>query len=209
MSENTEEIILKAAREVFILKGFEGARMQEIADKAGINKALLHYYFRSKKQLFDKIFGEIFFRFMGVIGETFQADFEFREKLKLVVSRYIELIKQYPLIPNFIINEISRNPEGFYQLIQQHGFGYHVVFKAADEAMVKKEIPVIDARDLMANTISMCVFPFLARPLMQMAMFNNDYKAFDDWIDQRKQSVYDYLEAYLDKNQTKIDTNEI
>lgn len=203
MGGNTEDVILKSAREIFILKGFDGARMQEIADRAGINKALLHYYFRSKKQLFDKIFGEIFFRAVGGFGEMFQSDLSFREKVKLVVSNYIGLISEYPLIPNFIITELSRNPEGFYEMINKSGFGYHIVFKSAEEAMAKGEIPQIDPKDFLANIISMCVFPFMVRPLMQVAMFNNEKEAFDTWIEQRKQTVFDYLEAYLDRNQTK------
>lgn len=203
VGENTEILILKSAREVFILKGFEGARMQEIADKAGINKALLHYYFRSKKQLFDKIFGEIFFRFIGVLGDMFQSDLPFRDKVKNAVSQYINVLRENPLIPNFIVNELSRDPESFYALIKESGFGYHIVFKSAEEAIANKEVPPFDSRDFLANTISMCVFPFLARPLMQVAMFDNDNSAFDLWIEQRKQTIYDYLEAYLDRNQKK------
>ncbi|HEX2898201.1 MAG TPA: helix-turn-helix domain-containing protein, partial [Bacteroidia bacterium] len=58
--ENTEFRILEAARHIFQQKGFDGARMQEIADTAQINKGLLHYYFKSKDALFHKVFGIAF-----------------------------------------------------------------------------------------------------------------------------------------------------
>lgn len=199
MSRSTEETILEAAREVFIHKGFDGARMQDIADTAGINKALLHYYFRSKKLLFDKVFGELFFQFIGTLSEIFRRDIPFKNVVKIVVENYIELLKQHPLIPNFIIGEISRNPEEFYEMVKGRGFGYHVVFDKVQKATDNNEIPAIDARDFLANLLSMTVFPVLARPLFVNAMFDNNADEFDSWLDKRKQSIYDYLEAYLDR----------
>lgn len=202
MSESTEDNILLAARAVFIQKGFDGARMQDIADKAEINKALLHYYFRSKKLLFDKIFGDVFYHFIGTIGDIFRSDDAFRVKIRIVVENYIELLKLHPMIPNFIISEISRNPEGFYEMVKGRGFGYHIVFESIKKATDNNEIPTIDARDFLANILSMVVFPVLAGPLMQFAMFENDKDAYDNWLYKRKKTICDYLEAYLDR---KID----
>ena len=80
---NTEQIILKAARKVFTHKGFDGARMQEIADEAGINKALLHYYFRSKDKLFEAIFKEVITTFFPRIISVLTSDLSLFEKITL------------------------------------------------------------------------------------------------------------------------------
>ena len=71
---DTEQLILEAAKKVFFNKGFDGARMQEIADVAGINKALLHYYFRSKDKLFEAIFFDAFQQFIPRVVENMNAD---------------------------------------------------------------------------------------------------------------------------------------
>ena len=83
--KSAEEKILKAARKVFVAKGFEGARMQEIANEAGINKALLHYYFRSKARLFEAIFDEAMSKFVPKIFETFTSDKKFLKKIEIFV----------------------------------------------------------------------------------------------------------------------------
>ena len=109
--DSTEERILEAAKKVFIRKGMYGARMQEIADEAGINKALLHYYFRSKNKLFEAIFQEAFHEFVPNAFGILKSDMPFEEKIRLFVSNYIDLISTNPFLPIFIINEINQNPD--------------------------------------------------------------------------------------------------
>ena len=127
--DSTEGKILDAAKKVFTKKGMYGARMQEIADEAGINKALLHYYFRSKDKLFDAIFHEAFHDFVPRAFKSFKSEMPFEDKLSLFVSNYIDIIIENPYLPLFIINEINQKPERLGQLMQVVGLVQGTIFE--------------------------------------------------------------------------------
>ena len=107
----TENRIVEAAKAVFIKKGMDGARMQEIANEAGINKALLHYYFRTKDKLFEKVFSIAFKEVFTDIYEAIYGITDFEEFLESFIRNYILFIKQRPFIPSFVIHELNRNPD--------------------------------------------------------------------------------------------------
>ena len=107
--QNTEDKIVEAAKTVFIQKGMDGARMQQIADEAGINKALLHYYFRTKNKLFEKIFSLVFRDIFEVLEMAVMKELSFEQFLEQFVTEYINLLKRKPYIPQFVIHEINRN----------------------------------------------------------------------------------------------------
>src|SRR3954468_10948841 len=107
----TEEKILEAARKIFLAKGLDGARMQDIADEAGINKAMLHYYFRSKEKLFEKIFTEVAGHFLPRIATILASENSVLEKIDTFCAEYINQVMQTPYVPIFILNEINRQPE--------------------------------------------------------------------------------------------------
>ena len=101
--ENTENQILKAAREVFIAKGYEGARMQEIADRAGINKALLHYYFRSKEKLFEAVFSEIAMNLFPAMKQLLEAEIGIKEKVTFFIKIYLKTLLENPFFLRILI----------------------------------------------------------------------------------------------------------
>src|SRR6478672_10927133 len=105
--ETAEARILTAARKVFIAKGMAGARMQDIADEAGINKALLHYYFRSKEKLFEQIFKELSFQFLPRVNAIFESDKPLFEKIEMFCCEYISKMIENPFIQLFIVNEMN------------------------------------------------------------------------------------------------------
>ncbi len=108
---NTEDRILEAAKEVFIAKGFDGARMQEIADTAEINKALLHYYFRNKDKLFEAVFEETLLQIGPMVLSFVNEPIPLEVKIWKFVDDYIEIIRNNPKLPLFILNEIHVNPD--------------------------------------------------------------------------------------------------
>lgn len=112
--ENTEEKILEAAKEVFIEKGNDGARMQEIADKAGINKSLLHYYYRTKEKLFESVFKFAFSQFAPKFLNTFNTGEDFFTQLRKFIDIYIDLISKNSFIPMFILNEVNRKKQALF-----------------------------------------------------------------------------------------------
>lgn len=109
-NQDTEKKILEAAKEVFQQKGMDGARMQEIANAAGINKAMLHYYFRSKQLLFEAVFKNAFSLLSPQLNKVLNDDSSIEEKVKSFTHNYISFMKKHPYLPNFIIQESNRNP---------------------------------------------------------------------------------------------------
>ncbi len=133
--ENTENQILIAAREVFIAKGIDGARMQEIADRAGINKALLHYYFRSKDKLFDAVFSEIAVNLFPAMKQVLEAELGIKEKVTFFVKIYLKTLNENPFIPAFVINTLNTNPDRFLKFIRISGINpMHIQIQIDEEA---------------------------------------------------------------------------
>src|ERR1700751_5008479 len=112
-TEDTQERILAAAKNIFLTKGMAGARMQDIADEAGINKAMLHYYFRSKEKLFEGIFSELSQQFFPKLVLIFESEESIFRKIEMFVSEYIDQMSRTPYLPIFVLNEINRQPEAF------------------------------------------------------------------------------------------------
>ncbi|MBS1611024.1 MAG: TetR/AcrR family transcriptional regulator [Bacteroidetes bacterium] len=183
----TEEKILAAAQKIFVKKGMAGARMQEIADEAGINKAMLHYYFRNKEMLFEMIFRQSAQKLFPRLNIIFESDAPLFEKIEKFVSEYIDVIRENPYLPMFVLGEMNRNPEGFYKKMK-----YEFDFPKPDRFLqqIKKDakegkIKPIRPPQLLMNIISGTIFPFMARPMFQMHIGLSDAQ-FMEFIDQRK-----------------------
>jgi AcrR family transcriptional regulator len=197
MDKNTESKILEAAKKVFVEKGFDGARMQEIADTAGINKALLHYYFRSKDKLFLTIFEEAFKSFSPKLGLILISDLPFLEKIRLFIESYIDLLLENPFLPLFVLNEISRNPEVIQNVVVS---SIEQIFKNMD-AVISKEVELglirkVDTYQLILNIVSMCIFPFAGKPLLKL-LFNKTDEEYRNLIFERKKIIYDVISSWL------------
>lgn len=197
---NTESKILEAAKVVFMKYGLYGARMQDIADLAGINKALLHYYFRNKEKLFDAVFNgalEKYFDQMTVLGDT---------NLPLVerVCRYIDNIflffQEYPQMSMFIIKEISVEPELFREKVEhlKKGNG-KLLIPALREAMDNGEIEQTDPLIFMINLHSLCAYPFLASPIFRVISEKSGEPYDVDVLSRVKQSVQEFVTYKLNK----------
>ncbi|HCY42084.1 MAG TPA: TetR/AcrR family transcriptional regulator [Prolixibacteraceae bacterium] len=191
--DSTEEKILEAAKNVFVTKGMDGARMQEIADEAGINKALLHYYFRSKERLFEAIFGEIIKYAFPKISRIIASDMGIVNKIEQFVDAYLDVLMKHPFIPGFIMKELSRDPSTFLKMIMKFGFNPQIVFTQIEEAMNRGEIIRMDPRHLAVNVISMCVFPFAARPIVSFVIFKEDQPAIEKFYHERATVIKQFV----------------
>jgi AcrR family transcriptional regulator len=198
---STEEKILDAAKTVFMKYGLYGARMQDIADTAGINKALLHYYFRNKEKLCDKIFENALARFFEQSQVFEDSTKPIKERLFHYVSNIIDFYAEYPQMSMFIIKEIGNNPEVFRQKVMtaKKNRSFRLV-NTLEDAMKTGEICKIDATMFMINIQSLCSFPFLASP-----MFKHSLKSYGkDWntdfsTDKLKKTVYAFIENAITK----------
>ncbi len=191
--DNTEEKILEAAKNVFIKKGMEGARMQEIADEAKINKALLHYYFRSKEKLFNAIFNQIIKIAFPRIEQVIYTDVDFRTKVGVVIDSYLDLLIAHPYLPGFIMKEFNRDPSVILKLIAKYGFNIQPVLEVISEAMDRGEIIKMKPEHLVVNIVSMCVFPFAARPAISFVAFRDNKEALDSFFEERREVVKQFV----------------
>jgi TetR/AcrR family transcriptional regulator len=190
---DTEQLILEAAKNVFFKKGYDGARMQEIANEAGINKALLHYYFRSKDKLFEAIFLNAFQQFIPRLIENMNADISFENKIELFVENYLNILIKIPQLPSFVLTEINRNPERIAEMFGKIGIVPSFILKGFQNEVDKGNIRAIDPKQLLANIVALCVFPFAARPLLQIVLTENDISKYDIFLEERKKEVSRFI----------------
>ena len=187
-SLSTEEKILEAAKTVFHRKGFEGARMQEIADEAGINKALLHYYFRTKENLFDAVFNAAFHEIFTKLFSTVDADMPLEEKLKNLVNVYISFLQKNSYIPGFILAELNQNPEKIINIFKSAPVSPARLIERMRTAVQEEQHEKTDFRELFINLLSLCIFPIVARPMIQH-IFEFSDKEYDQFIEKRKKEL--------------------
>ena len=192
--KSTEERILAAAKNIFVLKGMAGARMQDIADEAGINKALLHYYFKNKEQLFEVIFLEAAQKLFPKINQVFNADQPLFEKIESFCEEYIEVVIQNPYLPLFVLNEINQDPEHFLDKVWAGRTKPDPTkFLEQIEREVKKgTIKRISPLHLLMNLISMAIFPFVAKPMLQKNL-GLDELQFRLIMQQRKKEIPKFI----------------
>lgn len=197
---STEEKIKEAAKSVFVRNGYSGARMQDIADEAGINKALLHYYFRSKEKLFELIFFEVFDIVIPQLRATVSTDQSVEEKIKAFVFTYIDVIQTNPHVPIFILHELSQGADRFVEKLKQR----QVIPEMAQfmlqlmNEMEAGKIKSFQPLHLFMNIISMCAFPFVAKPLLQAVSGINE----EDWtilMNKRKEEVTRFILSAIKK----------
>lgn len=183
---STEEKIFEAAFKVFQNNGFTGARMQEIADEAEINKAMLHYFFRSKEKLFEAVFMNAFGKLAPQINEIFNSEEALFEKIKKFTHSYISFVIEYPFLPQFIIQEMNNNPEFVSKFLKDE--------KRPDPSKLLKQIEnetelgiikPIPPKQLLLDIFSMTAFPFAAQTLVK-GIVNITNEEFFQLMEERK-----------------------
>ncbi len=192
-SKSTEERILQSATEVFILKGYDGSTMQEIADNASINKSLLHYYYRSKDKLFSRVFGMVFHLFLPRLNRIFESDLGIFEQIEQFTELYIDTILKNPYIPMFVMREITNNPNRLAEVVKHIGLRPEKAFQSIQQEIDKGTIVDIDPRQLIVNIIAMSIFPFAGKPMLKAILFEGDDKAYQDFLVSRKKEVSKFI----------------
>jgi TetR/AcrR family transcriptional regulator len=202
--KQTEERIFEAATEVFVEKGMDGARMQDIANQARINKALLHYYFRTKDLLFEAVFtklaGKIFSKFAPVFDENLTLD----EKIRFFYREHLEFMKQNPRLPAFILNEINRNPVRIKKIIKNINFNkfWEMLESQHREELKRYNITRESLPQIMSSIAALSVFPFAARGLFE-GIFESFGVDFDTYIEERKEFAPEFVLGALKSRKSK------
>jgi len=180
---STEEKIKEAARIVFTKKGYAATRTRDIAEEAGLNLALLNYYFRSKEKLFHIVMEEKFEQFFGIIVRLLNdAETSLEEKVSAIANDYIDMLLANPDLPIFVLSEIRNNPELFSNRVTGK------LVKSKFFQQLNDVRPDVNVFHLILNLLSMIIFPILAQPVISQVEALKD-KEFQKFILERKKLI--------------------
>lgn len=196
LDNQTEKTILEAAGKVFTQKGFAAARMEDIAKEAGINRALLHYYFRSKDKMFDLIFDQRVHEFFSGLGEIILSERNLEEKIRAIIEHEITVLLAHPYLPIFVLQEVNQNPERMLEHARKAGAHPSILLKKfsiqVKEEIKKGKIRAIDPSQLLMNIMSMAIYPFIAKPVIKTILETDDV-GFEIVMKRRKKEVTDFI----------------
>ena len=190
---STEDKILLAASKVFTEKGFSGARTRDIAEEAGINLALLNYYFRTKEKLFEQVMKvKIVLLFGQIIPIVTNEKTSLDEKIDFASSKYFDILTKNPNLPIFVLSEIQKKTSDVKSILPfEKVLNNSVLMK-----QIKERKPEINPYHFLLNFLSMTVFPFLGKPILQSFDLMNDAE-FQKFVEERKTMVPMWIKMML------------
>ena len=194
---DTEARILAAARTVFIRRGTSGARLQEIAAEAGVNQALVHYYFGSKDDLAERVFIEAAQTLVPAFAPIPVPGMVFEDLITAFVQGYIDAVRQAPFIPGYVLSEATHHPERLETLMRT-AIGtvprevaartFPIVERMIAERVAQGTLRPMNVQQLLVNVMALSVFPFVARPMLAAA-FGFDDESFHAFLDERREDL--------------------
>lgn len=185
-----EQLILESAEQEFFIKGFDGARTTSIAKRAGVTHAMLHYYYRTKEQLFERVIDKNVSLIIATMFSSLgKADMPFLDRLKVSISSHFDIVASNPLLPHFFLNEIISRPERYNMMQNKLETSAKEIFSKVqieiDEQSQQGNIEWIDARMLFMSIVSLNIFPFVALPFAKR-MMGDLLDNQDSFLEQRK-----------------------
>ncbi|MEQ9186700.1 MAG: TetR/AcrR family transcriptional regulator [Cryomorphaceae bacterium] len=189
------ERILEAAREEFLNNGYDATSMRCIAEKADINKGLLHYYFKTKDALIIQVFAETFSELFSILDKIFDNPSGIEEKIGQVVNEYMSFMLKRQRLPLFILNELDRDPEQHIQRLKKAKVHppmaklVRILEEGKKAGHVRNDL---DTKQFILNMISLMLFPFVGKPMLKF-LHQMDEKSFLQTIEQRKPEITDLL----------------
>lgn len=191
---STEEKIKEAARKVFTQKGYAATRTRDIAKEAGLNLALLNYYFRSKEKLFEIIMTEKMQQFFGVMEPILNnAETTIEEKIENIVSKYLDTLTKNPDLPLFVLSAIRTSPVHFIKIM---GKASNLV-KSVLIKQIQEKVPGRNPVHFLFNIMGLCVFPFVMNPVLQSLGVLNA-KMFSQMMKERRTLIPVWVKAMLE-----------
>lgn len=195
----TEERIKEVARRLFQQKGYGMTRTRDIAEEAGINIALLNYYFRSKEKLFEIIMSESFHKLISFLTELLNdQNLNLNQMLDKVVNKYIDLLTENPHLPLFVLSQMQANPDKFMEKV---GFPKDLVKDSRLLHLLKDQLKKIGMEDInpihiILNVVSITIFPFVGKPMLQ-SVFGMDNDVYAQFIQERRKLIPAEIKSFL------------
>ena len=186
----TEALIKEKAKILFFQKGLLNATTQQIADEAGVNRALIHYYFRSREQLLDVLLDDTIEEKKARIRGILTSDLSFREKIAHYIDVVVDYGLRYPYLENFIISETARHPEKIRDICSRDRLrSSELIREALEEECRRKRIAPVSAEHFMVNLSALCHYPLLAKSVLQTIHGMTD-AAYRKFLIERKRIIY-------------------
>lgn len=185
----TEEKIIRAADKLFTQKGYAATRTRDIAEEAGTNLALLNYYFGSKEKLFKYVVQGKLKMLLGAMGPALSDEhISLEDKISLITENYTNLLLENEELPIFILNELTVNRELFAKITQNT----RQIAQPVLEKQLKERGVEISTTDLIINTLSMTLFPFIAKPLITSSGLIKE-EEFVKFVTDRKKKIIGWI----------------
>ena len=194
---NTEQIILDAAEALFLENGYGSTKMMAIAKRASVSHSMLHYYFRSKENLFQTIFLKKIQMISLSLENIFEQHLPFHETARLIVESQFNFVAKNPKLPHFILNEILSNKENrtllFNSLSPKAKEIANQLEKMLAEEISKGTIRPISMYDFIMNIVSINISTFIVLPIMKdMSTFNED-KLIEIILNKRRENNVQFI----------------
>ena len=185
----TEQKIIRAADNLFTQKGYAATKTREIADEAGVNLALLNYYFGSKENLYKKVVQEKFRMLLGAIGPVLSDEkVSLEHKITSITNNYTKLLLENEELPIFILNELTVNKEIFKDITENA----RVVAQPVIDKQLKERNIEMSAADLIVNTLGLTMFPFVAKPWIVSSGLVKE-EEFVDYVSERREKILEWI----------------
>lgn len=194
LSTDVEQLIKSTAKKIFFKEGKLHATTQDIADAAGINRASIHYYYRSRKQLFDKVFEEAMDEFHTKLKAVVTQDHtSFRTLIETMIDFLLKKSVEHPFLELFLVAELNTNPDLKYAIVPEEAIDRRKMLKEyiAQEVAAGTMNP-IEPEQFIINLMSLCSFPFLAKPIVKNALEISE-EGYNQLISKRKQVILNLI----------------
>ena len=186
----TEKLIKEKAKILFFQKGFLNATTQEIADEAGVNRALIHYYFRSREQMLDLLLDETLLEKKVRVRTILSSELPFKEKIARYIDAVVDYGLNYPYLENFIISETARHPDKIREFCSRDRVkSSDLIREDLEREIKKKKIAPISAEHFMVNLSALCNYPLLAKSVLQTIHGMTD-AAYRKFLIERKRIIF-------------------
>ncbi|MEQ8190007.1 MAG: TetR/AcrR family transcriptional regulator [Candidatus Eremiobacterota bacterium] len=197
-SPDIETKIIEAANNVFLKYGVDKSTMGQIADEAGISRTSLNYYFRSKNHLVQKVLNNIENKIIPTISILINDEnMPLIVKIELFVDEYIDLVTKYPMVPSFILWELTREPNWIIQFFKERNLNFEILnIEITEEVKMGNVIP-FKLEDLFVNILGLCAFPFVSKPLLMEFFFDQNEEKLFQFMISRKTEVKRILRNWL------------
>jgi len=201
LDRGTEQLIMDAANAVFLRRGTAGARMEEIAREAGVNQALLHYYFRTKDRLAEAVFRHAAQQLLPALIQSLGSAVDLETKVERVVQLELDHLSRTPHLPGYILSELHQRPDRARQLIstitgmtpeESRPRLLTALRQQIDERVQAGTMAAITPEQFIVNLISLCIFPFAARPMI-MGVLGLDEAEFTRFMEQRRRLLVPFV----------------